>query len=367
MRIRIHKDEKGYVVVETLGSLIPFLLMVAAILLFITIVATQAKVHYALTQTAEEMSIYQYYYEKNASERDFANKLINIVNGSRNFGSISNNKANANLFSKLNEPDSLSCAEFIFDMYMNSGNKNTGANDFKLDCKIEDGDITLTVEYKIDFRLFSIWKPMDFLTITQTAKTKTWVGGNGKGYNHYMGISGDGSDGAVIPDSETPPIKPPPATTAPATTAPGATKPDNGAIAQVDLYSIYYYPPLNKLPYRNYYDTDRLNCTFYCYGRYMEKTGNELNGCVGNAGNWLSQAEANGIPIGSEVRSDSIAVFTGGYGHVVYIEEVFIDENGKKMINFSECNWGTTEDGVIYTMSYEDFISERGTPAGYIY
>lgn len=54
------KDENGYIVVETVGSFIPFILLVISILSLVNIVALQARVHYALTQAANALSMYSY-------------------------------------------------------------------------------------------------------------------------------------------------------------------------------------------------------------------------------------------------------------------------------------------------------------------
>ena len=53
-------DENGYIVVETIGAFIPFLLLVVSILSLVNIVAVQARVHYALTQAANTLSMYCY-------------------------------------------------------------------------------------------------------------------------------------------------------------------------------------------------------------------------------------------------------------------------------------------------------------------
>jgi surface antigen/uncharacterized protein YukE len=127
----------------------------------------------------------------------------------------------------------------------------------------------------------------------------------------------------------------------------------------------------NKCIYREYYDTERMNCTFYSYGRAMEKTGIELKGCVGNGGTWLEQAKTNGLLTGQEIRSNSVAVFgaggRAGEGHVAFIEDVF-EKDGVKYISISEGNGGKrTQDGEIVTKTYEEFLSQWGTPEGYIY
>jgi hypothetical protein len=56
----MRKDEGGYIVVETIGSFMLFTFLVLSILTLINIVTVQARVHYALTQTANELSMYSY-------------------------------------------------------------------------------------------------------------------------------------------------------------------------------------------------------------------------------------------------------------------------------------------------------------------
>ena len=49
----------------------------------------------------------------------------------------------------------------------------------------EDGNVVLTVRYAIDYTFGAL--PLPFpdhrLEITQTVKTKAWLGGNGEGYS----------------------------------------------------------------------------------------------------------------------------------------------------------------------------------------
>jgi len=54
------EDESGHIVVETIGVFIPFVLLVVSILSLVNIVAVQARVHYALTQAANTLSMYSY-------------------------------------------------------------------------------------------------------------------------------------------------------------------------------------------------------------------------------------------------------------------------------------------------------------------
>jgi len=59
----IQKDEQGYIVVETIGTFVPFVLLLVSILSLINIVTVQARMHYALTQTANTLSTYCYVLE----------------------------------------------------------------------------------------------------------------------------------------------------------------------------------------------------------------------------------------------------------------------------------------------------------------
>lgn len=54
------KKKDGYIVVETTFAFMLFVLLVVSILSLIGIVTVQARVHYALTQTANELSMYSY-------------------------------------------------------------------------------------------------------------------------------------------------------------------------------------------------------------------------------------------------------------------------------------------------------------------
>lgn len=53
-------DDRGYIVVETIGCFILFVFLNASILSLINIVTVQARIHYALTQAAETLSMYSY-------------------------------------------------------------------------------------------------------------------------------------------------------------------------------------------------------------------------------------------------------------------------------------------------------------------
>jgi hypothetical protein len=60
VRIDMDKNDNGYIVVETVGAFVPFILLVISILSLVNIVSIQARLHYALTQAANTLSMYSY-------------------------------------------------------------------------------------------------------------------------------------------------------------------------------------------------------------------------------------------------------------------------------------------------------------------
>ena len=52
--------EDGYIVVETVGAFVPFIFLIASILSLVNIVTLQTRIHYALTQAANTVSMYCY-------------------------------------------------------------------------------------------------------------------------------------------------------------------------------------------------------------------------------------------------------------------------------------------------------------------
>jgi len=56
----MRNDERGTVLIEFIGSFLLFFLLIISILSLVNIVTAQARVHYALTETANTMSMYGY-------------------------------------------------------------------------------------------------------------------------------------------------------------------------------------------------------------------------------------------------------------------------------------------------------------------
>ncbi|MCL2200444.1 MAG: hypothetical protein FWB75_00630, partial [Oscillospiraceae bacterium] len=56
----MRENEKGSIVVETVGSFMFFVFLMVSIITLINITTVQARVHYAITQTANELAMYSY-------------------------------------------------------------------------------------------------------------------------------------------------------------------------------------------------------------------------------------------------------------------------------------------------------------------
>ena len=251
----MHEDENGYIVVETVGAFIPFVLLIVSILSLVNIVALQARVHYALTQAANTLAMYSYALEvtgiakglstldnkankvareANAMRDDVTGVLSGIeafsnIRGAADSGGAALNRAlgwaeeaagnpkevlqllmnyglnevRNQIFEELARPlvgRYLANGDMTGDQYLrsvrvvNSSNGKTGlealefhkwgnlglGNSVLID---KDGNVKLTVHYEVEYRFGVL--PLPFkptLRITQTAVTKAWLNGSGKGY-----------------------------------------------------------------------------------------------------------------------------------------------------------------------------------------
>ena len=223
----MYKNENGYIVVETVGTFIPFVLLVVSILSLVNIVTLQARVHNALTQTANTLSMYSYVLKATGA----ADSLM-----------ISDSKVNStgeNIRAVMNGIESLSkgggfdadagkralsaAEEMVGDprtMIQNFANYGIGelrgfaseqlvrplvgrhlangsvsgaeylssvrvVNLNFTDCVIVDrnGNVKLTVDYEIEYTFGALRLPFGpTLKVTQTAVTKAWLNGSGEGY-----------------------------------------------------------------------------------------------------------------------------------------------------------------------------------------
>jgi hypothetical protein len=199
------KDESGHIVVETVGTFIPLVLLVISILSLVNIVAVQARIHYALTQSA--MTISECSYPVKAlnlmDEWSRINELGSI------FGGI--NSVVSSGFSDINETVRMidgmlngvySGNNFMVDAltrplverYLANGDLSGkeyldrfNIVDFNLgssNLMDNNENVKLTAKYAVEYRFGAL--PLPFgpkLRITQTAVTKAWAGGSGDGYH----------------------------------------------------------------------------------------------------------------------------------------------------------------------------------------
>ena len=255
MKMKMKKNEDGYIVVETIGAFIPFLLLVISILSLVNIVTVQARVHYALTQAANTFSMYSYTLEvlgvaNNLTRLDNkANRVTSEANAIKDnissvfsgidtfsgfFTSVSNsgglidrvfglgeevagdpkgalqllmnygaNELRGKAFEELARPlvgRYLANGDISGDEYLRRAgvvNSNTGKeglealefyrfvnlgmrNSVLIDL---NGNVKLTVDYEIEYTFGGLPLPFNpTLKITQTAITKAWLNGSGKGY-----------------------------------------------------------------------------------------------------------------------------------------------------------------------------------------
>ena len=254
-RVTEYTDDKGYIVVETVGAFIPFLLLVISILSLVNIVTVQARVHYALTQAANTFSMYSYTLEvlgvannlttldnkagrvaseANAIRSDIDSVFSGINSVSGVIGSVSAggslvkrvfglgeeiagdpkgalqllmnygvNELRSKAFEELARPlvgRYLANGDMSGDEYLRRAgvvNSATGAeglealefyrfenlgigNSVLIDA---NGNIKLTVYYEIKYTFGGLPLPFNpTLKMTQTAITKAWLNGSGKGY-----------------------------------------------------------------------------------------------------------------------------------------------------------------------------------------
>jgi len=229
----MRRDQRGHIVVETIGSFMMFVLLVVSILSLVNIVTLQARLHYALTQSAETLSLYSYVFKitgtagqleggAGISAADFSGSMASLISGLEGLAPGAagrNGEAAANidvgwpddpqeamrllLDYGLDESKNALAQETIIrpllgrylsngamsgDEYLRSVNVIGGLGGLAFSpggsaLVDENGDVKLVVNYEIAYKFGAL--PLPFgpkLRITQTAKTKAWLGGRGEGY-----------------------------------------------------------------------------------------------------------------------------------------------------------------------------------------
>ena len=235
------KDENGYIVLETIGTFIPFVFLILSILTLVNIVTLQARVHYALTQAAETISIYCYTLEVTGVAQDLGvmnsraaragetissiqDNMNTVINGIDNFPSGSTGEAMNNLLNTgediADDPKSViqdmmnyglrasassaygDLVRSLLNRYLANGNM-TG-DEYLLSVNViggldgiqisggpdgsvlinKDGAVELVAQYSIAYKFGAL--PLPFpkpeLKVTQTVETQAWLNGHGKGY-----------------------------------------------------------------------------------------------------------------------------------------------------------------------------------------
>ena len=234
----MRKDENGYIVVETIGVFTLYVFLIASILTLVGVVALQARVHYAITQTAQTLSMYSYIYEITGNSSQFgvtngntaitrihdADKLkagINSIAGAAGTfgGGQSGSQGSAVLDSAS---DIFSNPATLVSIFMDGGDKSAvlrpligrylrngamsgdqylksmgvvgginglqilgydygggGANRPLVD---RNGTISITVRYDVAYSFGALPLPFSKLVITQSAATRAWLGGEGVRY-----------------------------------------------------------------------------------------------------------------------------------------------------------------------------------------
>jgi len=199
-------DENGYIVVETVGTFIPFILVVISILSLVNIVTLQSRLHHAMTQTALTLSMYCYVIETagltdNLASLDekanaFTNSINSVYSGISALTDDSENILQGLVNFGVNELRNYISAEMVHNLlmsYLENGDmsaeqylKSVRVADLTLtDCLIIDKNknVKITVCYEVEYTFGALKLPFTpTLKVTQTAVTKAWLAGSGEGY-----------------------------------------------------------------------------------------------------------------------------------------------------------------------------------------
>ena len=226
-------DENGYIVVETVGVFMLFVFFVASILALVNIVALQSRVHHAITQATQTLSMYSYIYEITGTSDQFgidnsSTSLVKADEGTLKTGmsiisstvgalsggsSGSANDSAGDLFSNPGELIKLflnDARKPVFserairpligrylrngtqtgDQYLKSMGVAKGINGLEImgydyggggvtSMIDRNGTITITVRYEVAYSFWGLPLPFSKLSMTQSAATRAWLGGEG--------------------------------------------------------------------------------------------------------------------------------------------------------------------------------------------
>lgn len=232
------RKKDGYIVVETTVTFMLFTLLVVSILSLINIVTVQARIHYALTQTANELSMYSYVLDAlglsedikglDQTGREVQGRIDGIVKDLETIehGVTTVPTSTTKLFDNLdalteavrglsntageiaedpkgalvklvryglNGAKNYGMQELVIrpmlDKYLKNGSQSAeeyldgcGVGDLELGGSVfidSKGDITIVAAYDIDytFGLLPLPAELNEIHVEQTAKTSAWLGG----------------------------------------------------------------------------------------------------------------------------------------------------------------------------------------------
>lgn len=236
-------DQNGYIVVETIGAFLLFVFFVASILALINLVSLQARVHNAITQAAQTVSMYSYVLDitgvsdvkqnmagradkAGSQAQNFVDNIDAVIDGihslspnqvkdgvtgakdqaeqwlddPKEFLSLASNFGLEQLtnagFGVLIRPlvghylknGTLSGDQYLRQMEVIDG--LDGLSFYKFDLKSSNdsslrnasGDIVISVEYSVQYGL-GLPLPFDHsLKVRQAVRTRSWGSGSGTGY-----------------------------------------------------------------------------------------------------------------------------------------------------------------------------------------
>jgi len=184
----MRKDENGYIAVETLGSFTLLVVLATSILMLINITIVQSRIHYALTQTANELSVYSYVIHAAEMGDLIGGALDDVVEGLDfiSFFIGDPRKIIDDAFGtviRLMMEKHLSIAGMSADAYLKQNKVMGGFNGLVTSFDTENyfnlnGNVVLTVNYRIEYSFGFLPEAMKTLSVSQTAMTKAWLGGD---------------------------------------------------------------------------------------------------------------------------------------------------------------------------------------------
>ena len=220
----MRKNKQGSILIEFVGSFLLFFLLIISILSLVNIVTAQARVHYALTETANTLSMYGYTLSAATNSTSKSTKdtlkninkaFIDINNFAKNFtsgipdwsGSAPGEALQSIISIALGDVPLTALKSTVRQMMLNNLATGTQSGEEYLrsvritKLELTDfvplgstvsgkasafydylGNIKLTVEYEIDYTFMGLPLPFEpKLKLTQSVKTKMWF--RGRGYN----------------------------------------------------------------------------------------------------------------------------------------------------------------------------------------